>query len=174
MSLLRRLILDLLYTDVIHQMIICVSVKGDGWNQPQLPEPQEPLLQPPPPPRGLAEVIPKPDLGPASINSTLIAPQVSSSPCSMRNLSPLFSKILSLSFGSSRANPSEGPDHPPCIRATRRAESRLFCSMYSLSFDTARSVTVKSDMNPPCDRTCCDLSIVVEINYIQRAAVLTT
>lgn len=131
-----------------------LSVTDDvSRDQPQLPEPQEPLLQPPPPPRGLADVIPNPDLGPASINSTFIDPQVSKSPCSIKNLSPSFSKILSLSFGSSRANPSEGPDQPPCIKATRRAESRLFCSMYSLSFDTARSVTLKSDMSPPCDRT---------------------
>ena len=116
-------------------------------DQPQLPVLQEPLLQPPPLPTGLADVMPNPDLGPASINSTLMVPHVSNSPFSTRNLRLLFSKILSLSFGSSRANPREGPDQPPCIRATRRAESILFCSMYSLSFDTAKSVTLKSDMN---------------------------
>ena len=123
------------------------TMKELDQNQPQLPVLQEPLLHPPPLPNGLAEVIPNPDRGPASINSTLMEPHVSKSPCSIRNLRLLFSKIWSLSFGSSRANPKEGPDHPPCIRATRRAESILFCSMYSFSFDTAKSVTLKSDMN---------------------------
>jgi hypothetical protein len=115
--------------------------------QPQLPVLHDPLLQPPPLPNGLAEVIPNPDRGPASIYSTLTEPQLSNSPFSIRNLTLLFSKIVSLSFGSSRANPREGPDQPPCIRATRRAESMLFCSMYSLIFDTAKSVTLNSDMN---------------------------
>jgi len=124
-------------------------VKRIEWlvpTYPQLPELQEPLLHPPLP-RGFAEVIPNPDRGPASIYSTLMEPHVSNKPSSTRNFRSLFSKILSLSFGSSRANPREGPAQPPCIKATRRAESILFCSMYSLSLDTAKSVTVKSDMH---------------------------
>ncbi len=35
--------------------------------QPQLPEPQDPELQPPPELIGFTEVIPKPDRGPASM-----------------------------------------------------------------------------------------------------------
>ncbi len=129
--------------------MVWLLVKKLKWpvcTYPQLPELQEPLLQPPPP-NGFVDVIPKPDRGPASMYSTLMAPHVSNRLSSMRNFRLLFSKILSLSFGSSRANPREGPAQPPCINATRKAESILFCSMYSFSLDTAKSVTVKSDMH---------------------------
>ncbi len=119
-------------------------------NQPQLPESQEPA-QPPPPPIGLVEVIPKPERGPASTKSTLIEPHVVSRLSSTRNLRSLFSYTLSLSFGSSRASPRDGPAQPPCIKATRSAESILFCSIYSFSFSTAKSVTLKSDIMPPCN-----------------------
>lgn len=115
------------------------------YSQPQLPLLQDPLLQPPPP-TGLVEVIPNPERGPASIYSNFIDPQVCSRLSSMTNLRLSLSKTLSLSFGSSRANPSEGPAQPPCIRATLRAESMLFCARYSLSLSTAKSVTVNSDI----------------------------
>ncbi len=98
-------------------------------NQPHPPEPQLPLLQPPPPATGIVDEIEKPDLMPLSTKSTLISPQVCISSLSTRKVSPPSSTVVSLSFGSSRANPSEGPLQPPCIRATRRAESTLFCSM---------------------------------------------
>jgi hypothetical protein len=123
---------------------ISSPVTGRNQDHPQLPELQEPPH--PPPPMGLAEVMPNPDLGPASTNSMLTEPQVSRRPFSIKNLTSSFSKISSSFFGSSKANPREGPEQPPCIRATRRAESILFCSMYSFSFDTAKSVTVKSDI----------------------------
>lgn len=112
-------------------------------NQPQLPEPQEPEEQPPPPPTGLAEEMPNPERGPASTYSTLMEPQVSNRVSSTRKVRSLWLYTLSFSFGSSRANPKEGPAQPPCIRATRRADSILFWLRYSLSFDTARSVTVR-------------------------------
>jgi hypothetical protein len=114
-------------------------------DQPQLPDPQDPELHPPPP-MELVDVIPKPERGPASINSTRIAPQVFIRPSSTKNFRSSWSYTLSLSFGSSRASPSEGPAQPPCIKAIRKAELILFCSKYSLSFSTAWSVTVKSDM----------------------------
>ena len=60
-------------------------------DQPQLPELQEPLLQPPPLPIGLAEEMLNPDRGPASMNSTLMEPQVSKSPFSTKNVNLLFS-----------------------------------------------------------------------------------
>lgn len=116
-----------------------------GWiftDYPQLPEPQEPDEQPPPP-IGLAEVIPNPERGPASTYSTLMVPQVSRRLSSTRNVSSSWSYTLSFSFGSSRARPSDGPAQPPCIRATRNADSILFWLRYSLSLVTARSVTVR-------------------------------
>jgi hypothetical protein len=118
-------------------------------NQPQLPVLQDPELQPPPPPIGLAELIENPDRGPASTKSTLMEPQVLSKPSSTTNFTELFSKTLSLFFGSSRANPRDGPAHPPCMSATRSAESMLFCDMYSFSLVMAKSVAMKSDMMPP-------------------------
>ncbi|MBU3937260.1 MAG: hypothetical protein KKD53_06985 [Proteobacteria bacterium] len=49
-----------------------------NYQQPQepplLPLPQELPQLPPPPPRGLAEEMPKPDRGPASMKSTLMTP----------------------------------------------------------------------------------------------------
>ena len=135
------------------------SGKSHGWDlplgkagndQPQPPDSQDPELHPPPPPIGLVEVIPKPDRGPASINSTLMEPQVFIKPSSTRNVSSSWSYTLSLSFGSSRASPNEGPAQPPCIKAIRSAELILFCSKYSLSFSIAWSVTVKSDMKTSC------------------------
>ena len=125
------------------------------FDQPQLPELQEPELQPPPP-RALAELIENPDRGPASTKSTLIEPQVFNKPASTRNLTVSFSKTLSLSFGSSRANPRDGPAHPPCMSATRSAESMLFCDIYSLSLLMAKLVAIKSDIMPPvfCIFTC--------------------
>jgi hypothetical protein len=144
-------------------------------DQPQLPVLQEPLLQPPPLPNGLEEVMPNPERGPASIYSTLMEPQLSKRPFSTRNLTVLFSKILSLSFGSSRANPREGPDQPPCIRATRRAESILFCSMYSLIFVTAKSVTLKSDMNSSLQSSfSSNLALLVEILLKKHVPTKTT
>ncbi len=123
------------------------SPLGKAWSdQPQPPDPQDPELHPPPLLMELVEVIPKPERGPASINSTRMAPQVFIRPSSTRNFRSSWSYTLSLSFGSSRANPNEGPAQPPCIKAIRRAELILFCSRYSLSFSTAWSVTVKSDM----------------------------
>lgn len=120
--------------------------KSSHENQLHPPEPQEPELQPPPPPIGLLEVMPNPERGPASTYSTRTVPQVFKRPSSTRNFKPPFSKILSLLFGSSRANPNEGPAQPPCIKAIRKAESILFCSRYSVSFFTAWSVTVNSDI----------------------------
>jgi len=109
-------------------------------NQPQPLELQEALLQPPPP-IGLAELIENPDLIPASIKSTLIDPQVSNRLLSTRNVNPSCSYFASVSLGSSRASPRDGPAHPPDIRDIRRAESILFCSMYDLRFCVANSVT---------------------------------
>ena len=57
--------------------------------QPQEPVAHEPELHPPPPPTGLAEVMEKPDLYPASIKSTLMEPQVLSSPWSTRKVRSL-------------------------------------------------------------------------------------
>ena len=57
-------------------------------DQPQVPELQDPELQPPPPPTGLVEVMEKPDLYPASRKSTLIAPQEESNTSSTRKLTP--------------------------------------------------------------------------------------
>ena len=108
-------------------------------DQPQL-DPQEELLQPPPP-IGLAELIENPERIPASIKSILMDPQVSKRLLSTRNFRPSCSYVASLSFGSSRARPSEGPAQPPPMSATRRAESMLFCSMYDLRFCVAVSVT---------------------------------
>ena len=97
--------------------------------QPQLPELQPPLLQPPPPPlTGIREEMVKPERMPLSTKSTLIAPQFFISSLSTRKVRPPSSTLRSLSFGSSRAKPSEGPAQPPCIKATRRAEVILFCS----------------------------------------------
>jgi hypothetical protein len=109
-------------------------------HQPQL-EPQEALLLQPPPPTGLAELIENPERIPASIKSTFMDSQVSSRLLSTRNVKPSCSYVASFSFGSSRASLREGPDQPPCIKATRRAESMLFCSMYDLRFCVANSVT---------------------------------
>ncbi len=58
---------------------------GTKSDQPQLLDPQEPELHPPPP-MELVDVIPKPERGPASINSTRMAPQVVIRPCSTRNV----------------------------------------------------------------------------------------
>lgn len=110
-------------------------------NQPQEPDPQDPELHPPPPPTGLVEVMEKPERYPASMKSTLIAPQVSSRPWSTRKVNLSSSKILSFSFDSSRAKPRDGPDQPPCINAIRTAESILFCDRYSFRFATAVLVT---------------------------------
>ena len=119
---------------------VCVA-KDKRINQPQPLELQPSLLLQPPPPRGLVELIEKPDLIPASMKSTLIDPQVSSKLLSTRNVRPSCSYLESDSFGSSRASPKDGPDHPPDIRAIRRAESILFSSMYDLRFCVANSVT---------------------------------
>lgn len=113
------------------------SLKQD---QPQEP-PQEPELQLPPPPSGLAEVIEKPERYPASMKSTLTAPHLSRRESSTKNFRPPSSNILSLSFDSSRAKPKEGPLQPPCIKAMRIAELILFCSRYDLRLLTARAVT---------------------------------
>ncbi len=112
-----------------------------SFHQPQEPppqEPQEPLLLPP---SGILEDIEKPERGPASTKSTLMLPQLVSKPPSTRNFRSSWSKTLSESFGSSRANPNEGPDQPPCIRAILIAELILFCSRYDFKLFTARSVT---------------------------------
>jgi hypothetical protein len=122
--------------------------KLKGRNQPQPLELQEALLQPPPP-IGLVELIENPDLIPASIKSTLIDPQVSKRLLSTKNVSPSCSYFASVSFGSSRASPREGPAQPPDIRDIRRAESILFCSMYVLRFCVANSVT-SNITHTPC------------------------
>ena len=108
-------------------------------NQPQPSDPQDPDEHPPPP-MGLVEEMPKPERGPASMYSTLISPQVSSRLSSTRKVNSFWSYTLSFSFGSSRANPREGPDQLPCIRATRTAESILFCDRYDFRFSTAVGV----------------------------------
>ena len=108
---------------------------------PQLPELHDPELHPPPPPSGLVEVMEKPERYPASRKSTLITPQDSSKPSSTIKFTPPSSNVLSLSFGSSRANPSEGPAQPPCIKAMRMADSMLFCARYVFKFSTAELVT---------------------------------
>ena len=89
---------------------------------------------------GLSELIENPDLTPESMKSIVIVPHVSNKLLSTRKVSPSCSYFVSVSFGSSRANPKDGPDQPPCIRETRRAESILFCSMYDLRFCVADSV----------------------------------
>jgi len=124
--------------------------KKNKWkNQPHPPEPQEALLQPPPPPPiGLAELIENPDLIPASIKSILIDSQVSNKLLSTRNVRPSCSYFASVSFGSSRARPREGPDQPPPMIATRRADSILFSSMYDLRFWVANSVTSNITSTP--------------------------
>ncbi len=108
--------------------------------QPQDP-PQEPVLQLPPAPRGLVEVMENPDRYPASMKSTLTAPHFSRRLSSTKNCRPPSSNTLSLSFGSSRAKPREGPLQPPCIKAMRTAELILFCSRYDFRLFTAKSVT---------------------------------
>ena len=125
-----------------------VSVKIKWKNQPQPLELQPALLLQPPPPMGLAELIENPDLIPASIKSILIDPQVSKRLLSTRNINPSCSYFASDSFGSSRASPRDGPDHPPDIRDTRKAESILFCSMYDLRFCVANSVTSNITSTP--------------------------
>ena len=75
------------------------------------------------------------------MKSTFTAPQRPSNSSSTRNFSPPSSKALSLSFGSSRANPRDGPLHPPCIKAMRMAELILFCSRYAFRLLTASAVT---------------------------------
>ncbi len=113
-----------------------------GENQPpQEPELQEPELHPPPPPTGFVDVMENPERYPASIKSTLIAPQELSRSSSTRKVRLSSSKVLSLSFGSSRANPNDGPAQPPCMRAMRTAESILFCERYVFKFSTAEFVT---------------------------------
>ncbi len=118
--------------------VICLLSKNQP---PQEPELQEPELHPPPPPTGLVEVMENPERYPASIKSTFIAPQEFSRSSSTRKVRLSSSKVLSLSFGSSRANPSDGPAQPPCIRAMRTAESILFCERYVFKFSTAEFVT---------------------------------
>lgn len=90
---------------------------------------------------GFSELIENPERMPESIKSILIAPQVSSKLLSTRNVKPSCSYFASVSFGSSRASPKEGPDQPPPMSATRRAESILFWSMYDFKFCVANSVT---------------------------------
>ncbi len=114
----------------------------DYYQPQELQEPQLlPLL------RGFSEVMPKPERGPSSTKSTVIFPVVSNRVLSTRNFRVSLSKTESLSFGSSRANPKEGPLQPPCIKAMRRAESMLFSARYSFSLVTARSVTCSSAMS---------------------------
>lgn len=108
--------------------------------QPHDP-PQEPVLQLPPLPKGLVEVMENPDRYPASMKSTLIAPHFSRRLASTKNCKPPSSNTLSLSFDSSRAKPREGPLQPPCIRAMRTAELILFCSRYDFRLFIAKSVT---------------------------------
>lgn len=60
---------------------------------------------------------------------------------STTNVTPSWSRVESCVFGSSRANPKEGPDHPPCIRATRMGESILFSVIYDFKELIASSVT---------------------------------
>jgi hypothetical protein len=62
-----------------------------GQSPPQPPELHEPELHPPPP-SGLAEETEKPERIPASMKSTVIAPQVLNSSVSTRNCKELFSK----------------------------------------------------------------------------------
>jgi hypothetical protein len=118
-----------------------VEVPKAGSGQPQDPLPHEPELQLPPPPIGLAAVMENPDRYPASMKSTLTAPHFSKRSSSMRNCSPSSLYTLSLSFGSSRAKPRDGPLQPPCIRAMRTAELILFCSRYVFKLLTAVAVT---------------------------------
>jgi hypothetical protein len=103
--------------------------------------PQDPVLQLPPLPRGLAEVMENPERYPASVKSTLTAPHFSRRLASTKNCRPPSSNTLSPSFDSSRAKPKEGPLQPPCIRAMRTAELILFCSRYAFRLLTAKSVT---------------------------------
>lgn len=112
----------------------------EGFYQPHDP-PQEPVLQLPPPPKGLVAVMENPERYPASMKSTLTAPHFSRRLSSTKNCRPPSSNTLSLSFGSSRAKPREGPLQPPCIKAMRTAELILFCSRYAFRLLTAKSVT---------------------------------
>jgi len=90
---------------------------------------------------GLAELIENPERMPASIKSILMEPHVSKRLLSTRKVRPSCSYFASLSLGSSRARPREGPAQPPPMMATRRAESILFWSIYDLRFCVAKSVT---------------------------------
>ncbi len=127
--------------------------RDDQW-LPQEPELHEPELQPPPPPRGRVELMLKPERYPASTKSILMLPQESSRLSSTRKVRLSSLKTLSLAFGSSRASPREGPAQPPCIRATRMAESILFCSRYDFKFFAAESVTC--NIGPPLSARCDD------------------
>ncbi len=108
------------------------------------------------------------------MKSTVIVPQVVRRLSSTRNFRLSFSYTLSFSFGSSRAKPNEGPAQPPCIRATRRAESILFCSIYSLSFSTAKSVTLKSDMMPPRFNTLATILKCFRLNFLKEVVSVPT
>jgi hypothetical protein len=152
--------MHIMLTELIGQIVFSLTAKQDnkdkkippdrscpgvwllinGINQPQPLVPHEALLQPPPP-MGLLELIENPERIPASTKSIFIDPQVSIRLLSTRKVKPSCSYFVSVSLGSSRASPREGPDQPPDIRAIRRAESILFCSMYDLRFSVAESVT---------------------------------
>ncbi len=108
---------------------------------------QDPELHPPPLLTGLAAVIEKPERYPDSIKSSLILPQVESRSCSIKKVKSFSSNTLSFSFDSSRARPREGPDHPPCIRAIRTAESILFCDRYVFRLVIAESVTSNMEIS---------------------------
>jgi len=130
------------------------TARGDDQWLPQVPELHEPELQPPPPPRGRVELMLKPERYPASTKSILMLPQESRRLSSTRKVRLSSLKTLSLAFGSSRASPREGPAQPPCIRATRMAESILFCSRYDFRFFAAESVTC--NIGPPLSARCDD------------------
>jgi len=77
---------------------------------------------------------------PLPIKSILIGFACSNNSLSTTYLKPLISYVLSLSFGSSRANAREGPPHPLWFKKTRIAENSLSLSCSVICF-VADSVT---------------------------------
>ena len=77
---------------------------------------------------------------PKYAKSTLIGAAFPRRSSSMMNWKPLMSKLLSVSFGSSRARFSLGPPHPPVFKNIRIGLSSLPVK-YSLSLSVANFVT---------------------------------
>ena len=98
----------------------------------------------------MVDVILKPERYPAERYSILMAPHCCIRSLSTTNVRPSCSRVESVDFGSSRANPSEGPDQPPCMRATRMDESILFSVIYDFKELIAISVTSSIALSSKC------------------------